>query len=27
MYSEGKFKEVYFYRSDVVKHAVKSYHP
>jgi acyl-homoserine lactone acylase PvdQ len=27
MYSEGKFKEVYFYRSDVLKHAVTSYHP
>ena len=27
MYAEGKFKEVYFYRSDVLKHAVTSYHP
>jgi acyl-homoserine lactone acylase PvdQ len=27
MYAEGKFKEVYFYQSDVIKHAVKSYHP
>jgi acyl-homoserine lactone acylase PvdQ len=27
MYSEGKFKEVYFYKTDVLKHAVNSYHP
>ncbi len=27
MYSEGQFKEVYFYKSDVLKHAVTSYHP
>ena len=27
MYAEGKFKEIYFYRSDVVKHSVTSYHP
>ena len=27
MYAEGKFKEVYFYRTDVLKHAVTSYHP
>jgi acyl-homoserine lactone acylase PvdQ len=27
MYSEGKFKEIYFYRSDVVKHSITSYHP
>ena len=26
-YSEGKFKEVYFYKSDVMKHVVSSYHP
>ena len=26
-YSEGKFKEVYFYKSDVMKHVVTSYHP
>jgi acyl-homoserine lactone acylase PvdQ len=26
-YSEGKFKEVYFYKNDVMKHALKSYHP
>ena len=27
MYSDGQFKEVYFYKSDVLKHAVSSYHP
>lgn len=27
MYSEGKFKDIYFYKSDVLKHAVSSYHP
>jgi len=27
MYTEGKFKEVYFYKNDVMKHALKSYHP
>ncbi|MFL0205580.1 penicillin acylase family protein [Aquirufa sp. 2-AUSEE-184A6] len=27
MYAEGQFKEVYFYKSDVLKHAVFSYHP
>lgn len=26
-YSEGKFKEIYFYKRDVMKHAVRSYHP
>jgi len=26
-YSDGKFKEVYFYKSDVLKHVVTSYHP
>ena len=27
MYSEGKFKDIYFYKSDVLQHAVSSYHP
>lgn len=27
MYADGQFKEVYFYKSDVLKHAVSSYHP
>ncbi len=27
MYAEGKLKEIYFYKSDVLKHAVSSYHP
>lgn len=27
MYADGKFKEIYFYKSDVLKHAVASYHP
>jgi acyl-homoserine lactone acylase PvdQ len=27
MYSEGKFKDIYFYKSDVLKHAVSTYHP
>lgn len=27
MYAEGKFKDIYFYKSDVLKHAVVSYHP
>ena len=27
MYSEGKFKDIYFYKSDVLQHAVTSYHP
>jgi acyl-homoserine lactone acylase PvdQ len=27
MYAEGKFKEIYFYKPDVLKHAVSSYHP
>lgn len=27
MYAEGKFKAIYFYKSDVLKHAVASYHP
>jgi acyl-homoserine lactone acylase PvdQ len=26
-YAEGQFKEIYFYKSDVLKHAVTSYHP
>lgn len=26
-YSEGKFKDIYFYKSDVLKHAVATYHP
>ncbi len=26
-YAEGKFKDIYFYKSDVLKHAVSSYHP
>ena len=26
-YAEGQFKEIYFYKSDVLKHAVSSYHP
>lgn len=26
-YLEGKFKDVYFYREDVLKHAEKTYHP
>ncbi|MGZ3958225.1 MAG: penicillin acylase family protein, partial [Flavisolibacter sp.] len=24
---EGKFKEVYFYKEDVIRHAVRTYHP
>ncbi len=27
MYADGQFKEVYFYKTDVLKHAVSSYHP
>ena len=27
MYSEGKFKDVLFYKEDVLKAAVKTYHP
>ncbi|MEP6713530.1 MAG: penicillin acylase family protein, partial [Ferruginibacter sp.] len=27
MYSQGKFKEVLFYKEDVMKHAEKNYHP
>jgi len=27
MYSQGKFKEVLFYKEDVMKHAEKIYHP
>ncbi|MEO5500895.1 MAG: penicillin acylase family protein, partial [Ginsengibacter sp.] len=27
MYSQGKFKEVLFYKEDVLKHATKTYHP
>ena len=27
MYTKGKFKDVLFYREDVVKHAEKTYHP
>ena len=27
MYAEGKFKDIYFYKSDVLKHAVSTYHP
>lgn len=27
MYAGGKFKDIYFYKSDVLKHAVASYHP
>jgi acyl-homoserine lactone acylase PvdQ len=27
MYAQGKFKDIYFYKSDVLKHAVTSYHP
>jgi len=27
MYTQGKFKEVLFYKADVIKHAEKSYHP
>jgi acyl-homoserine lactone acylase PvdQ len=27
MYIEGKFKDVLFYKNDVLKHAEKTYHP
>ncbi len=27
LYSQGKFKEVWFYKKDVVKHAERTYHP
>lgn len=27
LYSEGKFKDVWFYKKDVLKHAEKTYHP
>ena len=27
MYSKGQFKDVLFYKEDVVKHAEKTYHP
>jgi len=27
LYSQGKFKDVWFYRKDVVKHAERTYHP
>jgi acyl-homoserine lactone acylase PvdQ len=26
-YAEGKFKEVHFYREDVLKHQKSAYHP
>jgi acyl-homoserine-lactone acylase len=27
MYTQGKFKEVLFYKEDVLKNAERSYHP
>ncbi|HEX8677888.1 MAG TPA: penicillin acylase family protein, partial [Segetibacter sp.] len=27
MYTKGQFKDVLFYKEDVVKHAERSYHP
>jgi len=27
MYSKGKFKDVLFYKEDVLQHAEKTYHP
>lgn len=27
LYSQGKFKDVWFYKKDVVKHAERTYHP
>jgi len=27
LYVEGKFKDAWFYKEDVLKHAEKSYHP
>jgi len=27
MYSKGQFKDVLFYKEDVMKHAEKTYHP
>jgi acyl-homoserine lactone acylase PvdQ len=27
MYSKGQFKEVLFYKEDVIKHTERSYHP
>jgi acyl-homoserine lactone acylase PvdQ len=27
LYSQGKFKDVYFYRKDVLNHAERTYHP
>ena len=27
MYTQGKFKDVLFYKEDVLKHAEKTYHP
>jgi acyl-homoserine-lactone acylase len=27
LYSEGKFKDVWFYKKDVLKHAERTYHP
>jgi len=27
MYSKGQFKDVYFYKEDVLQHAVRTYHP
>jgi acyl-homoserine lactone acylase PvdQ len=27
MYSKGQFKEVLFYKDDVIKHAERTYHP
>ncbi len=27
MYSKGKFKDVFFYKEDVMKHVERSYHP
>ena len=27
MYIDGKFKDIFFYRNDVLKHIEKQYHP
>jgi hypothetical protein len=27
MYAEGRFKDVLFYKADVLKHAERTYHP
>jgi acyl-homoserine-lactone acylase len=27
LYSDGKFKDVWFYKKDVMKHAERTYHP